>query len=93
VGVQEVRWEGGGTKPVGEYTLFYRKRNENHELGRGFLCIRESYQQLRGFISDSMPYIILRSRWCHVIVLKVHAPTEDKTDDVKDSFHEEMERV
>jgi hypothetical protein len=23
VGVQDVRWERGGTKPVGEYTLFY----------------------------------------------------------------------
>jgi hypothetical protein len=40
VGVQEVRWEGGGTKPAGEYTVFYGKRNENHELGTVFLCIR-----------------------------------------------------
>jgi hypothetical protein len=23
VGVQEVRWEGGGTEPAGEYTFFY----------------------------------------------------------------------
>jgi hypothetical protein len=48
VGVQ-VRWEGGGTEPAGEYTFCYGKGNENHELGTGFLCIRESYQQLRGF--------------------------------------------
>jgi exonuclease III len=40
-----------------------------------------------------MSYIILRGRWCHVIVLNVHAPTEDKTDDVKDSFYEELDRV
>jgi hypothetical protein len=24
VGVQEVRWEGGGTEPAGQYTFFYR---------------------------------------------------------------------
>jgi hypothetical protein len=30
---------------------------------------------------------------CHTIVLNVRAPTEDKTDDVKDSFYKEMERV
>jgi hypothetical protein len=48
VGVQEVSWEGSGTEPVGEYRIVYEKRNENHELGVGFLCIRESYQQLRG---------------------------------------------
>jgi hydroxypyruvate isomerase len=40
-----------------------------------------------------MSYIILRCRWCHIFVLNVHAPTEDKTDDVKDSFCEDLERV
>jgi hypothetical protein len=29
----QVRWEGGGTKPIGEYKFFYGKENENHELG------------------------------------------------------------
>jgi hypothetical protein len=44
-------------------------------------------------VSDRMSYIILRGRWCHNIVLNVHAPTEDKTDDMKDSLYEELERV
>jgi hypothetical protein len=47
VGVQEVLWEGGGTKPVEKYTFCHGKGNENHEFGTGLLCIRESYQQLR----------------------------------------------
>jgi hypothetical protein len=41
------------------------------------------------FVSDRMSYIILRGHWCHIVVLNVHAPTEDKIDDVKDSFYEE----
>jgi hypothetical protein len=36
------------------------------------------------FVSDGMPYIILRGRWFHIIALKLHAPTKDKTDYVKD---------
>jgi hypothetical protein len=35
VGVQEIRWDRGGTKPLGKYTFFYGKENENHELGMG----------------------------------------------------------
>jgi hypothetical protein len=34
------------------------------------------------FVSDRIRYIILRGRWCHIIVLNVHAPTEDIIDDV-----------
>jgi hypothetical protein len=45
------------------------------------------------FVSDRMSYIILRGRWCHMIVLDVHAPKENKTDYVKDSFYEELECV
>jgi 23S rRNA C2498 (ribose-2'-O)-methylase RlmM len=45
------------------------------------------------FVSDRMSCTILRGPWCHIIVLNVHAPTKDKTDEVKDSLHEELERV
>jgi hypothetical protein len=91
-GVQEVRREGGGTEPAGEYTFFYGKGNEKHELGTGVFCA--SYRQLRGLSLLVIGchiyiyiYIILRGRWCHIIVLNVHAPTEDKTDEVKDNLN------
>ena len=38
-------------------------------------------------------YIVVRGRWCNIIVLNVHAPSEDKSDDSKDSFYEELEQV
>jgi hypothetical protein len=44
--VQEVRRGRGSTESAGEYTLFYGKRNENHELRTGFSYIRKSNQQL-----------------------------------------------
>jgi hypothetical protein len=45
------------------------------------------------FVSDRMSYTIPTGCWCHSVVLNVHAPTEDKFDDVKDSFFEELECV
>jgi hypothetical protein len=40
-----------------------------------------------------MSYITLKGLWCDIIVLNVHAPTEDKDDGIKDSFYEEPEEV
>jgi hypothetical protein len=45
------------------------------------------------FVSDRMSYIILRGRWCNIIVVNVHAPCEETSDDVNDSFYEELGRV
>jgi exonuclease III len=92
VGVQEVRRDGSGTEPAGEYTFFYGKGNENHESGTGFSVHKGIILAVKTveFVSDRMPYIILRGRWCEVIVLNVHGPTEDKTDEVNDSFYEEF---
>jgi hypothetical protein len=40
-----------------------------------------------------MSYIVLRGRWCNIIALNLHAPSEDKCDDSKDSFYDELEQV
>jgi exonuclease III len=38
-------------------------------------------------------HIILKGQCCHAIVLNIHAQTEEKTEDVKDSFYHGLERV
>ena len=45
------------------------------------------------FVSDRMSYIVLRGRWCNIIVLNVHGPSEEKSDSSKDSFYEELQQV
>jgi exonuclease III len=94
VGVQEVRWDKGGTESGGQYKFFYEKGNQNLELGTGFFLHKGIISAVKRveFVSDRMTYIILRGCWCD-IVLNVHAPTEDQIDDMKDRFFEELEKV
>jgi exonuclease III len=91
MGVQEVRWEKRGTERAEDYIFFYGVGHEDHQLGTTFLVHKRIISAVRRieFVSDRMSYIILRVRWCNIIVLNVHAPLEDKSDDVKDSFYEE----
>jgi hypothetical protein len=36
---------------------------------------------------------MLRGRWCNIVLLNIHASTEDKIDYVKGSFYGILERV
>jgi len=40
-----------------------------------------------------MSYVFLRGRWYNIIVLNVHTPREEKSDDSKDSIYKELEQV
>ena len=45
------------------------------------------------FVCVRISYIVLRGRWCDVIVLKTHGPTNDDSDASKDRFSEDLEQV
>jgi hypothetical protein len=44
------------------------------------------------FVTDMVSYIrvVLRGIWCNIIVLNVHAPSEEKSGESEDSFYEDL---
>jgi hypothetical protein len=95
LGVQEVRWEKEGSVRAKDYTFFNGQGNGDHQLETGSFVHKRIVSAVRRveFISDRMSYIILRGRWCNIIVLNVNALYEDKGNEENDSFSEELGRV
>jgi len=88
VGVQEISVEKADTVREGDYIFFYGQGNENHQFVTGFLVHHRILSAVKRveFVRDRVSYIGLRGRWCNIVVLNVHAPSGEKSDDSKDSF-------
>ena len=79
---------------AGDYNFFCGKGNENHQLGTQFFVhhIIVSVVNRTECVSDTS-YIDLRGCRGNIIVFNVHVPREEKSDDSKISFYEELEQV
>ncbi|XP_070166158.1 uncharacterized protein [Polyergus mexicanus] len=77
VALQETRWAGEGSLNAGSYTLHYGG-SEIHSFGVGFMINKK---------------ILSAGRWYKIAIINVHAPTEDKDDEIKNGFYEELEHL
>jgi hypothetical protein len=70
VGVQQVRWDKGGAKRAGDCIFSYGTRS-------GFFVHHRIVTTVRSvqFFSDRMSYIVLRGRWCNIILFNAHETT------------------
>jgi hypothetical protein len=68
-------WDKGGNARAGDYTFLCGKGNGNYQLGTEFFVHQRRGPAVKKveFVSDRMLYIVLRGRWCNIIVLNVHA--------------------
>lgn len=94
--LQEVRWPGEGNIKKDDKTIFYSgNRNGKYENGVGFVVNEPILPHVKTFqaISERICYIRLTGHIFDIVIINCYAPTEEKGEDIKESFYEELDRV
>jgi hypothetical protein len=81
VDVREVKWDKRGLEQAGDCNFFYGKGNKNHQMEtKFFVRIISAFKRVE-FVRDMMLHIVLRGHRCNIIVLNLHAATEEENYD------------
>jgi hypothetical protein len=66
--------------------LYPREKNPRYSLDKRLCGSKRRSERGGGEKNSQPPPGIETGRWCNIFVLNVHAPNEDKSDDIKDRF-------
>jgi len=95
--LQEIRWKGKGQIKKDKYDLYYSscKENQTGHLGTGFIVKKEITKNVMGFepINERICKIRLKGKYHNITLINIHAPMEEKDDDVKKQFYAELQQI
>jgi hypothetical protein len=92
--LQKLQWKGAGQINKNKYTLYHSCNPERAgQLGTGFMIRSE----IKKNILSSEPYnerlckLRIKGKFNNLSIISAHAPTEEKTDEEKENFYEDLQ--
>ena len=95
IALQEIRWTGQGIIERKNCSLYYSCHKSKHEFGCGFIVNKKMKYEVMDFksINHRICTLRIRGRFNNISLVSAHAPTEEKSEDIKDRFYGELEKV
>jgi len=95
VALQEVRLENAGTTKTSQTTIINGKSERGHKLGTGFAIHESIIHMIKEFkdVNPRISTLTLKDKNLHIVLINVHAPTEEKDEEIKEEFYDTLEEV
>jgi exonuclease III len=93
--VQEIRWTGEGIIDKKNNTIFYSYDRIHHMFGTGFIVNKRMKHLVTDFKAKTpgICKMSVRGLFFNYSLIGVHAPTEEKDDDEKDNFYDDLDQI
>lgn len=94
VAIQEIRLTNVGNIKLRDAIILYNC-GQSHEYGVGFIVNNSILPFVKNFIphSERICTIQLECKWGDIAVINCHAPTDNKANQSKEEFYNQLERV
>jgi exonuclease III len=96
VAIQEIRLSGTGLNKKKNFSFYYSGANNNTgQAGTGFLIQKKMQKYIISFIpyNERLCKLRLKGKFNSVSLISVYAATEDKMDEIKEQFYEDLQKV
>jgi exonuclease III len=91
--LQEIHWIGQGIVERRDINIYYSCQKSKHEFGCGVIVSKNVKHLVIDFIPIDHRICTLRvkGRFNNLSLICAHAPTEEKNEDIKDTFYDDLE--
>jgi len=94
--LQEVRWPGKGQINKKDYLFYYSGTKEKTgQVSTGFLLMNKMQKYIISYElnNERLCKLRIKGKYNNIILINAYAPTEDKTEEIKEQFYDDLQSV